>query len=199
MSSVDGVEPALPVGSSGTRSNGWWGMLAMISTEASLFAYLIFSYLYLASQTLEHWPPGAPPRVGIGLLNTGVLISSSVLVWLCEKRVRQRRVIAAVGWMAAGIVLGLVFVWIQLKEWHDRPYDMTTHQYGSLYFTITGFHVAHVLVGLVVLIALLLWTALGYFDEKRYAALKIGGLYWHFVDVVWIFIFITLYITPYLF
>jgi cytochrome c oxidase subunit 3 len=58
---------------------------------------------------------------------------------------------------------------------------------------------AHVAVGIVVLLFLLLWTALGYFDEQRCAALTIGGLYWHFVDVVWLFIFSTLYLTPYLF
>jgi cytochrome c oxidase subunit 3 len=58
---------------------------------------------------------------------------------------------------------------------------------------------AHVAVGIVVLLFLLLWTALGYFDDKRCAALTIGGLYWHFVDVVWLFIFSTLYLTPYLF
>ena len=76
-----------------------------------------------------------------------------------------------------------------MGEWHDHPYGLTAHLYGSLYFTITGFHMAHVVVGLIVLLLLLLWTALGYFDERRCAALTIGGLYWHFVDVVWLFIF----------
>jgi ribose/xylose/arabinose/galactoside ABC-type transport system permease subunit len=55
------------------------------------------------------------------------------------------------------------------------------------------------LLGLVVLSVLLIWVAMGYFDERRSAALKIGSLYWHFVDVVWIFIFTTLYVTPFLF
>lgn len=60
-----------------------------------------------------------------------------------------------------GIVLGAIFVGIQLKEWHDHPYGLTTHLYGSLYFTITGFHLMHVLVGLILLAFLTLWTALG--------------------------------------
>lgn len=189
----------LPVGSAGKLSNGWLGMAAMIATEASLFSYLIFSYFYLASQTNQHWPPEGLPRMSIGTLNTCVLLLSSVFVWLTERLVRRRRIKWAVAAMAVAILLGLIFVGIQLKEWHAHPYGIATHQYGSLYFTITGFHVIHVLVGLVVLACLLFWIGRGYFDERRYAALKIGGLYWHFVDVVWLFIFSTLYITPFLF
>jgi cytochrome c oxidase subunit 3 len=99
--------------------------------------------------------------------------------------------------MAIGVLLGVIFAGIQLHEWHDHSYGATSNLYGSLYFTITGFHLAHVLVGLIVLIALGLWTSFGYFDERRHAALTIGGLYWHFVDVVWLFIFTTIYLTPY--
>ncbi|MFM0034615.1 cytochrome c oxidase subunit 3 [Paraburkholderia strydomiana] len=195
------VEPllCLPVGSAGERSGGWWGCLMLIVTEGSLFGYLIFSYLYLASQSPQHWPPEGLPKLGLGIANTLILLSSSVFVWWCERCVRRRRLRWAVASMAAGVALGGVFMGVQLLEWRDHPYGVTTHLYGSLYFTITGFHMAHVAVGIVVLLFLLLWTALGYFDDKRCAALTIGGLYWHFVDVVWLFIFSTLYLTPYLF
>lgn len=188
-----------PVGSAGELSSGWWGMMTLIATEASLFIYLIFSYLYLVSQTAQHWPPEGLPKIGVGGFNTCVLLLSSVFVWWCERLVRRRRIKWAVASMGFAIVLGLVFVGIQLKEWHDHPYGIATNLYGSLYFTITGFHVIHVLVGLIVLTLLLAWPALGYFDEKRCAALKVGGLYWHFVDVVWLFIFTTLYVTPFIF
>lgn len=194
-------EPAgvLPTGSAGERSGGWWGCLTLVLTEGALFGYLIFTYLYLASQNPQHWPPEGLPKLTLGVVNTVILLTSSVFVWLCERCVRRRRVRGAVASMATGVVLGIVFMGIQLAEWHDHPYGLTTHLYGSLYFTITGFHMAHVAVGIVVLLLLLLWTALGYFDERRCAALKIGGLYWHFVDIVWLFIFSTLYLTPYLF
>jgi cytochrome c oxidase subunit 3 len=194
-----GAVPPLPVGSAGERSSGWWGCLTLIVTEGALFGYLIATYLYLAALSPQHWPPEGLPKLGPGIANTVVLLSSSVFVWLCERLVRRRRLRWAVASMAVGVVLGVVFMGIQLVEWRDHPYGLTTHLYGSLYFTITGFHMAHVAVGIVVLLFLLLWTALGYFDEKRCAALTIGGLYWHFVDVVWLFIFTTLYLTPYLF
>ena len=101
--------------------------------------------------------------------------------------------------MALALILGVCFVVIQLHEWNIKTYDMTTNLYDSLYFTITGFHMLHVFIGLIILLLLLLWLALGYFDDRRYAAVTIGGLYWHFVDVVWLFVFTTLYLTPYLY
>ncbi|HEX7682998.1 MAG TPA: cytochrome c oxidase subunit 3 [Trinickia sp.] len=188
---------ALPVGSAGDRASGLLGCTMLIATEAALFGYLIFSYLYLAVQQTVHWPPEGLPKLGVSSVNTAILVSSSGFVWLCEHFVKRRRKRWAVASMAFAVVLGIAFVGIQLHEWRGHPYGPTSHLYGSLYFTITGFHMAHVLVGLIVLAVLGLWTALGYFDERRHAALTIGSLYWHFVDVVWLFIFTTLYLTPY--
>jgi heme/copper-type cytochrome/quinol oxidase subunit 3 len=65
-----------------------------------------------------------------------------------------------------------------------------------LYFTITGFHMLHVIVGLLMLAVLLLWTAFGYFCADRHSAVSIGVMYWHFVTIVWLAVFFTFYITP---
>jgi cytochrome c oxidase subunit 3 len=190
---------ALPVGSEGKHSGGWWGMIALIVTEGSLFAYLLFSYFYLASQTEQHWPPEGLPDLLIPGVNTLILLSSSVFVWISERRIRSRQMFWSFASMALALVLGVCFVVIQLHEWKVKTYDMAANLYGSLYFTITGFHMLHVIVGLFILMLLLLWTGLGYFDNRRYAAVTIGGLYWHFVDVVWLFVFASLYLTPYLY
>jgi heme/copper-type cytochrome/quinol oxidase subunit 3 len=136
------------------------------------------------------------PKVGIGALNTAFLLSSSVFVWLAERVLRKGHRHGSIGLMLTAIALGMVFLLIQVKEWKDHLYGMTAHLYGSLYFTITGFHMAHVVVGLIVLGVMTLWIALGYLDQKRTAPITIGGLYWHFVDVVWLFIFSTLYLSP---
>jgi cytochrome c oxidase subunit 3 len=199
MSDVMQLDRPLPVGSEGKRAGGWWGLLALIVTEGALFGYLLFSYFYLASQTQQHWPPEGLPQLGIASLNTAILLASSVFVWASERCIRRRQLQWSLASMAVAILLGAGFVMIQLREWGHKRYDMTANLYDSLYFTITGFHLLHVVVGLVILLLLLLWTALGYFDDRRYAAVTIGGVYWHFVDVVWLFVFTTLYLTPYLF
>lgn len=189
----------LPVGSEGKRSGGWWGVVSLIVTEGSLFGYLLFSYFYLASQTEQHWPPEGLPNLFIPGVNTIILLASSVFVWESERCIQRRQMRWSLASMALAAILGISFVVIQLNEWSKKAYDMTSNLYGSLYFTITGFHMLHVIVGLIILMLLLLWIALGYFDDRRYAAVTIGGLYWHFVDVVWLFVFTTLYLTPYIY
>ena len=191
------VQP-LPVGSKGKLSGGWWGVLALIVTEGSLFGYLLFAYFYLASQAEQHWPPTGLPDLLLPSINTAILLLSSVCVWASERCIRKKQTRWAIVAMALAIVLGACFVGIQLNEWDKKTYGMTSDLYGSLYFTITGFHLLHVVIGLAILLLLLAWISFSYFNEKRHVAITIGGVYWHFVDVVWLFVFTTLYLFPYL-
>ena len=92
----------------------------------------------------------------------------------------------------------MIFVAIQVFEWKSRSFSLSSHPYGSLYFTITGFHMAHVVVGLMILLALMVWEALGYFGPRRDAPPSLGAIYWHFVDAVWLAVFFTFYVTPHL-
>ncbi len=187
----------LPVNGSGPTSSAWWGVWTLILTEGSLFGYLLLSYFYLYFQKRTAWPPDGLPELVLPGINTVILLSSSVWVWLGELCLKRNRVKLALVPMAAAIVFGATFVAIQLKEYADKPYHWDTHLYGSLFFTITGFHMLHVVVGLIVLSVLWVWTALGYFNKDKYTAVTIGGLYWHFVDAVWIFVFSSLYLSPY--
>lgn len=187
----------LPVGSIGHRASGWWGMLTLIATEAALFAYLLFSYYYLASQATQAWPPEMP-SLKLALPNTFVLIASSVVVWWGERAIRQgnrRRLLIGLG---GAFVLGVIFEILQLMEWGSKPFSFNSSAYGSLYFTVTGFHMLHVAVGLLMLGVLFLWSWLGYMSAERHAAVSIGAVYWHFVDIVWLTVFSTFYIVPFL-
>lgn len=188
----------LPVGSAGKLSGGWWGMWALIVTEASLFGYLLFAYFYLSSQTEQAWPPGGLPALLVPGVNTAILLASSAGVRAGEYAIRRGRRNQGAAGLAAAIVLGSCFVLIQLVEWSQKTYSITSDLYGSLYFTITGFHMCHVIIGLAILALLLAWTLLGYFDDRHHAAVTIGGAYWHFVDIVWLFVFAALYLSPYL-
>ena len=192
------VTDPLPIGGKGTRGTGWWGVWTLIVTESALFGYLLTSYYYLYAQTGQHWPPEGLPDLRIPGLNTAILVSSSVFVWLGERLLRHGRR----GWSLlsslVAIGLGTAFVAIQLGEYGHKTYGPASNLYGSLYFTITGFHLLHVVVGLAVLGMLWLWTALGYFDARKMTAIGIGGLYWHFVDAVWLFVFSTFFLVPYL-
>jgi cytochrome c oxidase subunit III len=190
---------ALATGAVGTRTSGWWGMVMLIVTEAFLFAYLLFSYYYFALEYGRAWLPDELPSFRLSGPDTAILIASSLAAWFGEHGLRHGSRIRAVIGLAAALVLGLVFVGIQWLEWSDKPFMPSSHSYGSLYFVVTGFHMAHVVAGLLILAALVLWTALGFFDRIRMAPVSIGVAYWHFVDVVWLTIFFTFYVTPRIF
>jgi heme/copper-type cytochrome/quinol oxidase subunit 3 len=173
-------------------------VVTLILAEASLFIYLLFSYYYMALQVGHGFLPDKPPSIALSLPNTIILLASSVAVWWGDRGIRRGKRGQLVAGLAIAFVLGAVFVAIQLIEWHEQTFTMRSSQYGSLFFTITGFHMAHVVVGLLVLLTLLVWSMLGYFEGRRSAPILIGGAYWHFVDAVWLAVFFTFYITPYL-
>ncbi|MDP9128286.1 MAG: cytochrome c oxidase subunit 3, partial [Pseudomonadota bacterium] len=188
----------LPVGVYGKRSCGWWGLIALVITEGSLFGYLLFSYFYLGAETPEHWPPEGLPRLWMPATNTAILLASSGLVWLSEMALKRGRRFAGLASLALAIAAGVAFVAIQAQEWRGKTYTMTSHLYGSLYFMITGFHMLHVVIGILILLTLWLWSLGGRFRDRDVYGLKIGGFYWHFVDAVWLVIFTTFYLLPYL-
>jgi heme/copper-type cytochrome/quinol oxidase subunit 3 len=191
----------LPEHYSGPRAFGWWGMVWLIATEASLFALLIVSYFYLRFRSGPVWPPDgiAKPEIALPLVMTVVLWSSSIPVHLAESAIEKgnQRVLKA--GLALGWVLGATFLFITVGvEWPAKLKDFgpTTNAYGSLFFTVTGFHAAHVAVGLL----FSLWTQVrawrGAFDEKRHLTVQNFTMYWHFVDIVWAFVLATIYLSP---
>jgi cytochrome c oxidase subunit III len=187
----------LPVGSVGHKSFGWWGMLTVIMTEASLFAYLLFSYYYFLVQYGRGWVPQTP-SLALALPNTFILLTSSLCVWWGESGAKRGRAGRRSLGLAAGVALGAIFLGVQVMEWSEKPFTPASGSYGSAYFITTGFHMAHVVAGVLMLLAVLLWSALGLFDKERHAPLSIAALYWHFVDLVWLAIFFTFYLTPYI-
>jgi cytochrome c oxidase subunit 3 len=188
----------LPVGPIRRHGIGWWGAGTLIASEAALFAYLLFCYYYLGATNPPGWLLEPAPSLQLALPNTVLLLASSAVAWAGERGIlRMRRIQALLGFGAA-LLMGAAFAAVQLLEWRAKTYGLGTSSYASLYFVTTGFHMAHVLVGLLILAALFIWTALDYFSPRRRLVVSAGILYWHFVDVVWVFVFITYYLTPYL-
>ena len=192
------LQSHLPVGALDTRASGWWAMIFTVFTEGSLFAYLLFSYYYLAVQPHlpGSFPEGGQPDLTLALPNTAILLASSVAVGWAQLGIEQGNRSRLTLGLGLGALLGLIFLVVQYFEWAEKPFVLSSTPYSSLYFVITGFHMAHVAVGAVMLAALTWWAQRGYFNRVRYAHIHIGALYWHFVDAVWLAVFFTFYITP---
>jgi cytochrome c oxidase subunit 3 len=188
----------LPVGAVDTRASGWWAMIFTVFTEASLFTYLLFSYYYLAVQPHAPgtFPEGGAPPLGVAALNTVILLASSVAVGWAQLGIEHNRKWRLVAGLGTGALLGIVFLVIQWFEWGNRPFGLASTPYSSLYYVVTGFHMAHVVVGVLMLLALTFWSYQGMFNSRRFAHIHIGALYWHFVDAVWLAVFFTFYVTP---
>jgi cytochrome c oxidase subunit III len=188
----------IPVGPAGRRGVGYWGVATLVASEAALFTYLLFAYFYTGATAQRGWLLEPHPDLKLAVPNTVLLLASSFVAWFGERGILQQQRTQALMGFAAAFLMGAVFVVVQWFEWRAKPYSIGTSSYASLYFVTTGFHIVHVLVGLGVLAALFMWTALDYFSPRRRLTVSAGVLYWHFVDIVWIFVFTTYYLTPYL-
>jgi heme/copper-type cytochrome/quinol oxidase subunit 3 len=188
----------LPVGPLGRAGLGWFGVGTLVATEAALFSYLLFAYYYTGAAAAPGWLLEPHPVLKLALPNTILLLASSGAAWYGERGVltwRRRQALIGLG---CALVMGTAFAVVQYFEWRSKTFSLGTSSYASLYFVTTGFHMAHVVVGILVLAAIFGWTALDYFSPRRRLVVSAGVVYWHFVDVVWLFVFTTYYITPYL-
>jgi cytochrome c oxidase subunit III len=198
MSDAAAVAPAdrapLRLGGLGYASLGWWGMACAIVTEASLFGYLLFAYLYDAVKVDGDWQ-AAPPSMRFALPGILVLLASGGAVWWGARAAALRAL--RIGFLAA-VLCGLVFTALQFMEWRSKTFSIRSDAYGSMFFTVTGIHLAHLLAGLVALTLVIIWSALGYFDARRNTPVIIVAAYWQFVVAAGVAVFIVLYITPHL-
>lgn len=194
-------EQALPHHHTGSVSPGWWGMVMLIVTESMLFGSLIASYFYIRFKSAPVWPPdGIPtPSLKLPLIMSVILWTSSWPVHMADRAARNGNQRALRLWLGAGFLLGAVFLGIQLAvEYPEKlaEFGPTTNAYGSLFYTITGFHGGHVLIGLLIS----LWTQVrawrGAFDKDRHVTVQNFTMYWHFVDIVWVLVLATIYLSP---
>jgi heme/copper-type cytochrome/quinol oxidase subunit 3 len=175
---------------------GTTGMQLLILTEALLFVVLFFAYFYLGRDETA-WPTLAP-KLRLALVMLGLLAASSVVLWAGERALRRGRVRAARGALLGTIALGVLFLVVQGFEYAERLKRLrpTSDAYGSIFYTITSFHAAHLVVGLLALGFVAALPELEPTSRSPHRPLHNAALYWHFVDAVWLVIVGLLYVLP---
>ncbi len=184
---------------SGSRSTSWWGMIVLILNEAVIFASLLASYFYLRINSVL-WPPQGVrlPELTVSGINTVILLASSFVIQWALNSIRQGSVNRLRVGLLIAFLMGALFLGIQIYEYTQLDFLPQDHAYGSLFWGITGLHAMHVLAALLMNLYLQVRAGLGHFGSERFQAVENVSLYWHFVDVVWLFVFATLFISPYL-
>jgi len=140
------VAPRITIPRDVVADRGTWAMLMFIATEAMLFVCLFFSYYYLG-HAVPKWPP-EPPEYKLALVMLALLLASSVVLHRGEQAERRGASSEARSWTGLTIVLGVIFVGIQSIEYrnHLQKLQPTTDAYGSIFYTITSFHAAHLVL-----------------------------------------------------
>jgi cytochrome c oxidase subunit III len=168
------------------RPNGWWGMAIFVATEATLFGTIFGTYFYLRFQNV-HWPPAgiAEPKVVVPLVLTAVLVSTSVPMQLAFNAARRGRLGLVRAALLAAIVVQSGYFAMQVHLFLDDLAKFTPQgsAYGSIYFSMLGAHHAHVAIGLVLDLWLLLRLVRG-MTNYRLVGLQATTFYWHFVNVL---------------
>jgi heme/copper-type cytochrome/quinol oxidase subunit 3 len=192
---VEGRPAATPLARpTGSRANGWWGMLLLIATEATLFAVLIASYFYIRFKS-PVWPPDGinEPTLGRPLLNNGILLASIAPIYFAEyAAVRGRQGLLRLG-LLGSLLLMLAYFGLQLDSfwtsWHAFKPSQDT--YASLVYAIVGAHWLHVGAGILLVAFVFVRALLGHFGAERNVPVQVTALYVHFVGLLAIPVFLT--------
>lgn len=170
------------------------GILLFIISEAMLFAAFFAAMFFIRVVSGDTWPPNGDLPVAVAATNAAVLLSSSVTMHWTDISAKRGNQFG----MRAGIVttflLGATFLFVQINEYLHLGFTPKTNASASAFFALTGLHGAHVVIGLLLLFMSAVRIFKGRVGPENWRGLEVAGIYWHFVDVMWIVVFTTVYI-----
>ncbi len=179
--------------------NGKLGIWVFLASEVMLFGAFISSFIVLRMGSPNFGVPaheimGRP----LATLNTFVLISSSAAMVMALASIQEDDVLRFARWMRLVLTLGVVFLVIKMFEYHHKIHEgltISSSLFGSFYYTMTGLHAIHIIAGLVFNGYILYHGKRGRWSHGKWERVEYAGLYWHFVDLVWVVIFPLFYLV----
>nr|UJY96983.1 cytochrome c oxidase subunit III [Potamometra berezowskii] len=177
-----------------------WGMILFIISEIFFFVSFFWAFFHSSlAPTIEigmTWPPKGIQTfnpMDIPLLNTTILLSSGITITWAHHSIMNKNHSQTVKGLFLTVTLGIYFSILQAYEYLESPFTISDSVYGSCFFMATGFHGIHVIIGTTFLMVCLVRTMKFHFSNKHHFGFEAAAWYWHFVDVVWLFLYISIY------
>ena len=195
MSSTDFAQPT--IGSQWVLpSRGRVGMFSLIAAESAIFTIFVVAYIFYIGKSLSG--PAPKDVLTLPIFNTICLLSSSLIIHLAIRALRNAKVALFGFWWFITMTLGTIFLVGTGREWHKLIFHdgltISTNLFGTTYYSLVGLHAFHVTVGLAVIAIVMAFTLLGKMSAKYTERVDVFSLYWHFVDAVWVVVFTVVYV-----
>jgi cytochrome c oxidase subunit 3/cytochrome o ubiquinol oxidase subunit 3 len=177
-------------------SRGIVGMMCLILAESAIFLIFVVAYIYYIGKSLSG--PLPAQVLDLPILGTICLLSSSFTVHHAVSALRKNNIGGCTLGLAGTVLLGAIFLMTTAREWyhliHDFGLTIRTNLFGTTFYSLVGLHATHVVIGVTMLTVALALSLSGRVKEKHAERLEVLSLYWHFVDGVWVVVFLVVYV-----
>ena len=171
------------------------GMLLFIISEIMVFGAFFTAYFFIRVVGNQDWPAeGTHLPVAIAGVNTAILVSSSFTMHWAEHSIKNDNHRGLQAGMLTTFLLGATFLFVQINEYVHIGFSPQDHAQGTIFYGLTGLHGAHVFIGLTLLLFTTIRAFKGHFSSREHRGVQVPGIYWHFVDIMWLVVYFTVYI-----
>ena len=171
------------------------GMLLFIISEIMVFGAFFTAYFFIRIAEGNPWPAhGTTLPVGVAGMNTAILISSSFTIHWAEQSIKRGNRFGLKAGMLTTFLLGCSFLFIQINEYANIGFAPQDAAQQTIFYSLTGLHGAHVFIGLLLLLFVTIRAFRGHYSPEEHRGVEVPGIYWHFVDIMWIVVYTTVYL-----
>ena len=171
------------------------GMLLFIISEVMVFGAFFTAYFFIRVAQGDPWPAtGTTLPVGVAGFNTAIQVSSSFTIHWAEQSIKRGNHFGLKAGMLLTFLLGCSFLFIQINEYANIGFAPQDSAQQTIFFSLTGLHGAHVFIGLLLLLFVTIRAFRGHYSPEEHRGVEVPGIYWHFVDIMWLVVYFTVYI-----
>jgi cytochrome c oxidase subunit 3 len=171
------------------------GMLLFIISEVMIFGAFFTAYFFIRVAQGDPWPAhGTTLPVEVAGVNTAILVSSSLTLHWAETGIKRGNRFALKAGILTTFLLGCTFLFVQINEYANIGFAPQDAAQQTIFYSLTGLHGCHVFIGLTLLLFVTIRSFRGHYSPEEHRGVEVPGIYWHFVDIMWIIVYTTVYV-----